>query len=215
MKQDTAAAVCDRIVFDLTVAVVKSDNTFFHNIIEGIVIDLDILMVSTQKKCMAANATDDILKFTSGDLNVFHCCAILNDTRKCGFFTWSIKLKGFLVDVSVCHTGFPSVIFESAVFYIEAIDRTNLHLMHTAAARQGDTGQIHICCMKETDHTGSILTVSDQRSAIDRYIFKSIISGAEITFVVVCLVFVGAGSTGYDHVEFTIVCTGQCNTFQI
>ena len=39
MKQDTAAAVCDRIVFDLTVAVVKSDNTFFHNIIEGIVID--------------------------------------------------------------------------------------------------------------------------------------------------------------------------------
>ena len=60
LEQDTAAAVCDRIVFDLTVAVVKSDNTFFHNIIEGIVIDLDILMVSTQKKCMAANATDDI-----------------------------------------------------------------------------------------------------------------------------------------------------------
>ena len=56
---------------------------------------------------MAANATDDILKFTSGDLNVFHCCAILNDTRKCGFFTWSIKLKGFLVDVSDLSHRFP------------------------------------------------------------------------------------------------------------
>ena len=49
MNKDTATAVLDRVIFNFTVIIVQTDNAFFQYVIKGIVVYLNILMVSADQ----------------------------------------------------------------------------------------------------------------------------------------------------------------------
>ena len=90
-------------------------------------------MVSTDQHRVASETSCNIFKCASGDLDILHRGAVFIYIREYKLTAWHIELKCFLILV-VIDIGRFTIILKCTAGYIEAVDRSDFHLVKTAAA---------------------------------------------------------------------------------